>query len=51
MPSISDLIKSKSAQDEAWIEARRAERDNLSSMRDSVLEEITSDPAQYQHWV
>ena len=51
MPSISDLIKSKSAQDEAWIEARRAERDNLSSMRDSVLEEITSDPAQYQKYL
>lgn len=51
MPSISDLIKSKSVQDEARVEARRAERGNLSSMRDAALEEITSDPAQYQKYL
>lgn len=51
MPSISDLIKSKSAQDTAWVEARRAERGNLSSMRDAALEEITTDSAQYQRYL
>lgn len=51
MPSISDLIKNKSTQDEAWVEARRAERSNLSSMRDAALEEITTDPAQYQKYL
>jgi len=51
MPSISDLIKSKSVQDEARVEARRAERGNLSSMRDAALEEITSSPEQYQKYL
>lgn len=51
MPSISDLIKNKSSQDEAWVEARRAERSNLSDMRDAALEEITTNPAQYQKYL
>lgn len=51
MPSISDLIKSKSVQDTARVEARRAERGNLSIMRDTALEEITNDPAQYEKYL
>ena len=51
MPSISELIQSKSSRDQAWVEERRAERDNLSGMRDAVLEEITSSPAQYQKYL
>lgn len=51
MPSISDIIKNKSASDQTRVEERRAERGNLSSMRDAVLEEITTDPAQYQKFL
>lgn len=51
MPSISDIIKSKSTSDQERVESLRAERGNLSSMRDAVLEEITTDPAQYQKFL
>ena len=49
--NISDLIKNKSARDQAWLEERRAERGNLSGMRDAILEEITTDPAMYQKYL
>ena len=42
--NISDLIKNKSVRDQAWLEERRAERGNLSEMRDVALEEITTNP-------
>ena len=40
--SISDLIKSKSVSDQARVESLRAERGNLSDLRDAALEEITT---------
>ena len=49
--SISDLIKNKSATDQARVESLRAERDNLSEMRDAALEEITTDPELYQKFL
>ena len=49
--SISDLIKSKSDHDKKWVEERRAERGNLSAMRDAALEEITSNPEMYQEYL
>ena len=42
--SISDLIKSKSVSDQARVESLRAERGNLSDLRDAALEEITTRP-------
>ena len=35
--SISDLIKSKSVSDQARVESLRAERGNLSDLRDAAL--------------
>lgn len=49
--NISDLIKNKSARDQAWLEERRAERGNLSEMRDTALEEITTNPEAYQKYL
>ena len=49
--SISDLIKSKSASDQARTESLRAERGNLSMMRDAALEEITTKPELYQKFL
>lgn len=49
--NISDLIKNKSARDQAWLEERRAERGNLSGMRDAVLEEITTSPEMYRKYL
>ena len=49
--SISDLIKNKSATDQARVESLRAERGNLSEMRDAALEEITTDPELYQKFL
>lgn len=51
MASISDLIKSKSSQDQARVEKLRSERESLSGMRDAALEEITSKPEQYQRYL
>lgn len=47
MPSISELIQEKSARDEAWRAERQAERENLSEIRNSALEEITTNPEAY----
>lgn len=49
--SISDLIKSKSVSDQARVESLRAERNNLSDLRDAALEEITTRPELYQKFL
>ena len=49
--SISDLIKNKSASDQARVESLRAERGNLSDLRDAALEEITTRPELYQKFL
>lgn len=51
MASISELIKDKSTRDQAWVEGRKAERENLSAMRDAALEDITTDPVKYQKFL
>ena len=49
--SISDLIKSKSVSDQARVESLRAERGNMSDLRDAALEEITTRPELYQKFL
>lgn len=51
MANLSEMIKAKSTQDQAWLEERRAERGNLSAMRDAVLEAITTNPEMYQKYL
>ena len=48
MPSISDILKGKATRDEARTAELRAERENLSLMRDGALEEITTKPDRYR---
>ena len=51
MPSISDILKGKAARDEARTAEIRADRENLSLMRDGALEEITSKPDRYRQYL
>lgn len=51
MASISDIIKGKTERDQARTEQFRAERESLSYMRDSALEEITTKPERYQQYL
>ncbi len=51
MPSISELIKNKTSQDQVRADDRRMERENISNMRDAALEDITMNPALYQHYL
>ncbi|MDE6997427.1 MAG: hypothetical protein K2P04_06100 [Oscillospiraceae bacterium] len=51
MANISEIIKNKMTRDQARVEELRAERGNLSAMRDSALEEITTKPERYQQYL
>ena len=51
MPSISDILKGKATRDEARTAELRAERENLSLMRDGALEEITTKPDRYRQYL
>lgn len=51
MANISQLIANKTAQHEARTAERRADRANLSEMRDGALTAITSDPELYQKYL
>ncbi len=51
MPSLSELLKSKSASDQARIEERRAARVDLSNLRDEALEAVTSKPKLYDNFL
>lgn len=51
MANISQLIAKKTAQDEARTAERRADRANLSEMRDAALTEVTGDPELYQKYL
>lgn len=51
MPSISDIIKSKSTRDEARTQQLQMERESISYMRDASLEQITSSPEHYQQYL
>lgn len=47
MANISDIIKGRADRDQARTEQLRADRENLSHMRDSALEDITTKPDRY----
>ena len=51
MASISDIIKGRADRDQARTEQLRADRENLSHMRDSALEDITTKPDRYQQYL
>lgn len=51
MPSLSELLKNKRASDQARIEKHRAERVDLSNLRDEVLMEVTSKPKSYDNYL
>lgn len=51
MPSISEILKGKTARDEARVTELRAERESLSYMRDGALEEITTKPDRYRQYL
>lgn len=51
MANISEMLKSKMGQDMARKEERQAERENLSTMREAALTEVTSNPESYQQFL
>ena len=51
MANISELIRSKAEGDQARQSARKMERENLSTMRDAALGEITDKPEKYQQFL
>ena len=51
MANISEIIKSKTARDEARVTELREERTNLSYMRDAALEDITTAPDRYRQYL
>lgn len=51
MASISDIIKGRADRNQTQVEQLRADRENLSHMRDSALEVITSSPERYQQYL
>lgn len=51
MANISEIIKNKTARDEARTTELRAERESLSYMRDAALEDITTAPDRYRQYL
>jgi hypothetical protein len=51
MPSLSEILKSKSESNQQRTATRRAERENLSAMRDEALTAITSTPDLYEKFL
>lgn len=51
MVNVSTLIAENYTESTARTEGRKAERENLSAMREAVLEEITTNPRQYQSFL
>lgn len=51
MPSLSEILRSKSESNQQRTEIRRAERENLSQMRDSSLTAITTTPECYTQYL
>lgn len=49
--NLSELIKNKNSKDQARIESLRADRENLSEMRNAALTEVTSNPEMYQRYL
>lgn len=51
MANISELIRSKAAQDQQRRETRTMEKENISTMRDAAILDITADPEKYQKFL
>ncbi len=51
MADIGALIQQRTEEREAWTEARRVERDDLSQKRDAILEELTTNPELYTQYL
>ncbi len=51
MPSISEILQSKAVLKQARTEDLRAERENLSAMRNSALSEVTEKPELYEQYL
>lgn len=51
MPSLSEILKNKTASDQQRTESRRAERENLSEMRSGALMAITTKPELYEKFL
>ncbi len=51
MANISEILKGKNARDEARVTELRAEREELSYMRDASLEDITTSPDRYRQYL
>ena len=51
MPSLSEILKSKTESNQQRTESRRAEREQLSGMRDSSLTTITMNPDLYTRYL
>ena len=51
MPSISDIIKNKTARDQARTEQLQTDREMISAMRDGALNLITSSPEHFQEYL
>ncbi len=51
MPSLSEILRSKSESNQQRTESRRAERENLSQMRDNSLMVITTTPDCYTQYL
>ena len=51
MPSLSEILKSKAESNQQRTETRRAERENLSTLREGALEQVTSNPRLYADYL
>jgi hypothetical protein len=51
MPSLSEILRSKSESNQQRAEGRRAERDQLSTMRDDSLIAVTTNPSLYAQYL
>ena len=51
MPSLSEILRSKSESNQQRAEGRRAEREQLSTMRDDSLIAVTTNPSLYSQYL
>lgn len=49
--SIETLINKRNADNQAWKEARQAERDEVSALRDAGIMDVTSEPHKYMEYL
>lgn len=51
MPSLSEILKSKAESNQQRTETRRAEKENLSALREGALEQVTTNPQLYADYL